>query len=64
MNKFVYIISLLTIAIMLNACGGGDENFDEKVIVEPAPLNKQAITFPELPSTNTAMPDVQNLGEE
>jgi len=64
MNKFIYIFLGFFITFMFSACGEGDtQAVESQAVIEPAPINKQAITFPDLPSMNAPIPDTTQIEE-
>jgi hypothetical protein len=66
MNKFFRIIFGLFIISVFNACGGEDTNLssDTQIDAEPASVNHQAITFPDLSSSNAPMPNMPDLEQK
>ena len=66
MSKFLHICLGLIVAVVFSACGEEDVDLssEPQTQSQPAPVNKQAITFPELPSMNAPIPNVANMDEE
>jgi len=58
MSKLLSLIFITVIAVIFNACG--EENETSSIESEPkeVQINRQAVTFPELPTTNTPMSTV------
>jgi len=60
MNKISNLTFIVIIAIFFNACG--EENEVNSIELEPkteaVQINRQAVTFPELPTTNSPMSTV------
>ena len=64
MSRFIYVFLAIFITFTFSACGEGDSSSDEtQAVVEQAPVNKQAITFPDLPSMNAPVPDTVQIEE-
>ena len=63
MNKYLNIIIILLITILFSACGGENEKSytETEITVEQKPINRQAITFPVLPSNNIETSALENM---
>ena len=65
MNKYLNIFIIFIIAILFSACGDENEkSYTEtkiEVKVEKVPMNKEAITFPILPSKNIDVSTLENM---
>jgi len=50
MNKYLNVIMLSVLATLFIGCGEEEKSFSSQTVTEKAPINTEAVTFPELPT--------------